>query len=387
MAGDMFLGAMLDLGIDEQLLRSALARLPLEGYLLTIGRRQHMGISGCDVRVRIEGGRQRQEHVAYRAVRQMIEESALAEGVKARALEIFRRLARAEGRMHQVDPDAVTFHEVGAVDSIVDVVGAAVALDALQPRRVTSRRVPLGHGTTRCAHGTLPVPSPAALAILEGCEVEDGGAEIELCTPTGAAIIAAEVESFGELPAGRVIGSGYGAGDRQLPDRPNHLRVVLLEPSGEPSGEQAVVVSANIDDMNPEWSAYLVERLLEGRARDVWLTPIAMKKGRPGLMISVLCDPSDRVAVEQLLLAESTTIGVRWHRVAREVLPRRARTVQTPYGEITIKEARQGERLVNVAPEFESCRAAAAAHDVPLKEVYAAALVAHRSLASTEPAK
>jgi hypothetical protein len=310
----------------------------------------------------------------------MIGESQLAPAVKRRSLDMFERVARAEARLHGTALEDVEFHEVGAVDSIVDVVGAALALEQLAPARVTARPVPLGHGFTRCAHGTLPVPAPAALEILAAAsaQVQDGGADMELCTPTGAAIIASCVEGYGELPGGQLLSAGYGAGDSTLPDRPNHLRAIVLDPTTVDAADlEAVVVEANIDDMAPEWCGHLLERLFAAGARDVWYTPIVMKKGRPALTVAALCAPSLLDAVGGVLLAESTSIGFRHHRVGRRTLQRRAVEVQTPYGVIAVKVAHDGDRVLNASPEFDRCKAAADRHGVPLKAVYAAAIAAY----------
>jgi len=387
-AGDMFLGAMLDLGVPEEVVRQGLACLDLGQYELVVGRAVHMGIVGTDVKVKVapraDAGGDEHAHHTWRSIRSMLESSSLLESVRQRAIEIFGRIALAEGRLHGKEPEDVAFHEVGAVDSIVDIVGAALALDHLAPIRVTSRPVPLGHGTTRCAHGVLPVPSPAAVEILAGAMVEDGGAPIELCTPTGAAIVASIVTGYGELPSARLVAQGYGAGDRHLDDRPNHLRLLLFDAEQQDSLEhEAVVVEANVDNMPHEWCGHLMERLMGAGARDAWYTPIVMKKGRPALTVSALCASARRHAVAEVMLSESTTIGLRHHRVGRQVLARESVEVESPHGRLRLKVAREGDRVLNVAPEYEDCKAAADRCGVPLKEVYAAALCAYRSLADS----
>jgi pyridinium-3,5-bisthiocarboxylic acid mononucleotide nickel chelatase len=399
-AGDMFLGAALDLGVPEAIVREALATLDLEGYELVVSRAKRMGLEGCDVKVLVAGdthphhhehphehphphprpepgARPPVAHRSYTSIRALVERSPLPGGVKARAHDIFARIARAESKLHGMAEDEIEFHEVGAIDSLVDIVGAAVCLDQLAPSRVTSRRIPLGHGTTRCAHGILPVPSPAVLEILEGATVEDGGAPIELCTPTGAAIAASCVQAYGELPSGKILASGYGVGDRILDDRPNLLRLVVLEPSREGAEEEAVVLEANIDDMSHELCGHAMERLFAAGARDVWFTPILMKKGRPALTLSVLCDPSLLEAVGSELLRETTSIGFRYRPVGRRTLERRSVTVETPYGEIPVKLALERGEVWNAAPEYEACREAALRARVPLKEVFAAALASY----------
>jgi hypothetical protein len=343
-----------------------------------------MAITGRDVKVSVRGsaGDPGHPHRSWKAIRGMIEGAGLGAGARARAIDIFRRLAEAEASIHGVSVDDVQFHEVGAVDSIVDIVGAALALDYLSPVRVTSRPIPLGRGFTRCTHGVLPVPSPAALRILAGAQVEDGGVEMELCTPTGAAIAASVVDEYRQLPAATVAGSGYGVGDRKLDDRPNLLRAILFEPEAPDCTDTAgIVLEANIDNMPPEWCGHLLERLFATGARDVWFTPIIMKKGRPALTLSVLCAAEDAERLGDTMFAESTTIGLRYRSVGRRVLGREVVEVETQYGPIAVKLALDGERVVNAAPEYESCRAAAQRCRVPLKEVYAAALTAYRSLA------
>jgi uncharacterized protein (TIGR00299 family) protein len=294
---------------------------------------------------------------------------------------MFDRIAAVEARLHGVSVEEVAFHEVGAVDSIVDVVGTAAALDWLAPVRVTSRRVPLGGGAVETAHGRLPVPAPATLQLLAGAEVEAGPVAVELTTPTGAAIVAATATAFGPLPPLTVIAVGWGAGERDLAEQPNLLRVVAgRPPHAEPGpSDEVVLVEANVDDMNPELAEPLLEALFAAGALDAWLTPIVMKKGRPALLVSALCPPAHRAEVASALFRESTTIGVRFLPAARTVLPRRFVEVETPYGTVPIKVAGAGDEVVNAAPEYEVCRRLARERGVPVKLVYLAAQAAfHR---------
>lgn len=420
-AGDMMLGALLDLGVPEPVVRDALAKLPMGGWELRVSRVRRGVMMGTRVEVLTGPGGLAHEHghahgsghghdhehghgpaghshehghaydphhghahahdhgdhphVHYADIRQMIQRTGLAPGVVQRALAVFDRIAVVEAEMHGLAVERVTFHEVGAVDSIIDIVGAAAALDWLAPRRVLSRRVALGGGMVRTAHGLLPVPAPATLALLKGAEVEAGGATVELTTPTGAGLLAANVVAYGPLPPMRVVATGFGAGTRELPDRPNLLRLVAGAEDAAAIGE-CVVLEANLDDMNPELCAPLLESLLATGARDVWYTPVTMKKGRPALIIGVLCDPDKEDALATLLLRESTTLGVRGHRVWRHVLAREHREVATPYGAVQVKLGLRGGEVWNLAPEYESCRARAQEHGVPLKLVYAAALAA-----------
>lgn len=329
-------------------------------------------------------------HRHYGEIRGLIQRSALDADVAARALQIFDRIAEVEAALHGVSVAEVTFHEVGAIDSIIDIVGVAAALSWLRPRRIVARPVPLGSGMVRTAHGLLPVPAPATLALLGGVPVEHGGPPFELTTPTGAAILAANVSEYGAMPAMRVLGVGHGAGTRELSDRPNLLRIIAGNETAPASqdagraertpeaGERCVVLAANIDDMNPQLYEPLLEGLLAAGARDVWLTPVQMKKGRPGAVVNVLCDPDKQSALTRLLLRESTSLGVRSHAVARTMLAREIVEVATDFGPVAVKLGREPDsgELWNVAPEYESCRAQARARGVPIKQVFAAALAA-----------
>jgi uncharacterized protein (TIGR00299 family) protein len=402
LAGDMFLGAMIDLGVPKSWLLGQLASLRLGGYELSVGIRTHHAIAGCDVRVQYSApAGTEHHHRSHRDIIRLIESSEIATSAKVRALAIFDRLARAEARVHAIAVDQVTFHEVGAIDSIVDIVGAALSIDYLKPRRITCRAVPLGSGMTRSAHGALPIPSPAALDILReaGAAVEAGPAGIEACTPTGAAIAATLVDEYCPMPGGQVLAIGYGAGDREVSDHPNHLRALLLDASSSRRAnqvtDQMILIESNLDDMNAELAAYLLEQLLHEGARDVWHTPIVMKKGRPATQISVLCDDSRRAHLLGVLFAESSAIGARFSAVQRSILHRRTLEVLTIFGPVTVKEAYDNGKLLNAAPEFESCRSIAERTATPLKRVYAAALAAywntspvgssHASLGQEEP--
>ena len=432
-AGDMTLAALIDLGVPEQAVRDALLRLALPGWEMKVyptrkgamaatkvdvleveehahphahphphpsgEAHSHRPAPGPDLHQAGPGGH---GHTHYGEIRALIQRSALDADVAARALQIFDRIAEVEAALHGVSVTEVTFHEVGAIDSIIDIVGVAAALSWLQPKRVVARPVPLGSGMVKTAHGLLPVPAPATLALLLGAPVEHGGPKCELTTPTGAAILAANVSEYGPLPAMRILGVGHGAGTRELDDRPNLLRVVAGQerPRGDrvptelpdagdagDSGEHCVVLETNIDDMNPQLYEPLLAGLLADGARDVWLTPVQMKKGRPGVVVSVLCDPARRDLLSDRLLRESTSLGVRAHAVKRTMLAREIVLVATEFGPVAVKLGRDptsGE-LWNVAPEYESCGDQARAHKVPIKRVYAAALAAFHHPAASSP--
>jgi uncharacterized protein (TIGR00299 family) protein len=393
-AGDMTLAALLDLGVPEEVVRAELEKLPIHGWKLERSRVQRGALVGEKIHVLVEHAHDDHGHHVhhdghaehahahrhYSEIRAMLCASLSGE-VLARALAMFDRVARVEARLHGVPVEEVAFHEVGAIDSIVDIVGVAAALAWIRPSRVTCRRVPLGGGTVKTAHGNLPVPAPATLELLRHAEVEAGG-ETELTTPTGAAVIAATATGFGAMPPLRVLAVGWGAGERQLADRPNLLRIVAGTPSTaeaqESSAGEVVIVEANIDDMNPEWVEPLVESLFAAGALDVWLTPIVMKKGRPALTVSAMGEPAAKEAMARALLVESSTIGVRHRAASRTVLPRRIVEVDTPFGAVPVKLAELDGKVVNAAPEYEACRRLARERGVAVKEVYQAAIAAYR---------
>ncbi|HEX9100641.1 MAG TPA: nickel pincer cofactor biosynthesis protein LarC [Polyangia bacterium] len=398
-AGDMTMGALLDLGVPEAAVRDELAKLPVKNYRLTTERVRRGALVGNKIHVLVDeahddhghdhehehahphaprhphGAHAHHQHTHYRDIKAMLERHLGGE-VLRRSLAIFDRIAVVEARLHGVTVEDVAFHEVGAIDSIVDIVGAAAALAWLSPSRVTSRRVPLGGGTVDTAHGRLPVPAPATLELLAGAEVEAGG-DSELTTPTGAAILAASVSAYGAMPALRVLGVGWGAGDRELADRPNLLRVVAgVRPElADAASDEVAVVEANIDDMNPELCEPLLEALFAAGAVDAWFTSIVMKKSRPALTVAALCAPAARDAVAAAILRESTTIGVRFSTRQRTVLPRHLVEVDTPWGKVPVKVAGDGD-AANAAPEYEACRKLASAAGIPVKRVYLAALAA-----------
>ena len=423
-AGDMMLGAMIDLGVPVDVIGDALDAIGAGRGRLQVTRVVKHGIAAVDVKVDTRGtlaaghtqhahththgdhahahahgdhthgdhdpthhdhahddhGHDDHAHHHYAAIRARIAEAALTAGTKRRALDIFDRIARAEATLHGMSIDSVAFHEVGAIDSVVDVVGTAAALDWLAPASVSCTSVAMGHGTITCAHGVLPVPAPAALEILRdaGGVMADGGVARELCTPTGAAILAAAVTRWTAAPTGRPLAVGWGAGDAELGDRANALRVVVLDiaSAGRATTDAVWQLDANLDDMSPELCAPASDALFAAGALDVWWTPITMKKGRPALMLSALATSETRHAVAAAILRETTTIGVRYAALERTVLARSQHDVVTPYGSIAVKVAADGDEVMNAAPEFEACAAAARAHGVPVKLVFAAALAA-----------
>jgi uncharacterized protein (TIGR00299 family) protein len=399
-AGDMAMAAFIDLGVPEDVVRAAIAALGLDGIGLRIDTVRRGAFAGKKAEVWLrdraaasahgpviaEPGHDHEhghhDHVHYSAIRARIV-ARCVEGVAGWALRIFDRLADAEARRHGVAVDEVAFHELGAADSIADIVGCAAAIDWLRPAVVTCRAVPLGGGTVKTAHGVLAVPAPATLELLRGCVVESGGT-CELTTPTGAALVRVLVEDggFGPMPSGRVLATGHGAGTRELPDRPNLLRIIALQPSASVGDDLVELLEANLDDLAPNLVAPLIDALLEAGAVDAWFTPIVMKKGRPAVTVSALAPPDRRLSVEDVFFRESTTLGVRRSLHPRTVLERRLVEVETELGKVTVKLASRPGRsheILSAMPELEDCRRIAAETGLPLRRVYEIAAAAGRS--------
>jgi len=314
-------------------------------------------------------------HRPYADIRALLGESGLVAPVKAAALAIFQRLADAEGRVHGVSADAVEFHEVGALDAIVDVVGAALGFVHLGIEAAYVSPLPMGQGQVHTAHGPLPVPVPAVVELLRGFPVRPGDGTAEMVTPTGAAIVAALARP-GPAPDLRVDAVGYGGGDRTLPDRPNLLRILVGESTVAAGADDVVVLEATIDDLNPQLYEHVIERLLAAGARDAFLMPAIMKRSRPATVLRVLAEPADRERLAGIVFAETSTIGLRYTTWKRTVLAREERTVETIHGTVRVKVARAPDGTLNVAPEYEDCRRLATERGVPLKVVHQAALAA-----------
>lgn len=374
LSGDMTVGALLHLGMPLDALREEIAKLPVTGYHLEKTERELSGI--CATKFSVEVHDPLHER-SFRAIARMLQESPLLPPVKDTALRIFTVLAEAEGKVHGVTPDAVHFHEVGAIDSIVDIVGTAFAFHFLGIEQLYVSPLPMGKGLVPSRHGILPIPGPATMELLKGraLRLEDG--EGEMVTPTGAAIIAALAQPSGS-PVFVPSAVGYGAGEKTWSDRPNLLRVVLGTKQDDAREEQLLMLETNIDDLNPEVYEYVMERLFTAGARDVFLTTIHMKKNRPGILLQVLCDPTDRERLSTIIFSETSTLGLRSYAVARVALRRESTSVTTSYGSIRVKLAHSPDGRVNAAPEYEDCKRLALEKDVPLKVVYEAALLAVR---------
>ena len=367
----MNLGALVDLGVDPDFLKKELKKLQIEGFRLDVIRDTRKGISGMKVTVVIDHP-DNEEHRHLHHIEEIIRNSKLSDRIKEKSLDIFRRVAEAEAKVHGIPVEKVHFHEVGALDSIADIVGAAICQEKLEVDEIHSSPVQLGGGFVECAHGKIPVPAPATAEILEGIPVRSGLVDYEATTPTGAAILAATVDCFSEEMEMTVESVGYGIGqmDGHIP---NVLRVCLAETGDRKEEdvrvEQAVMLECNIDDMNPEWFSHVNELLFEAGAADVFLVPVIMKKSRPAHVLSVLCatDAVDRL--KKLILTETSTIGIREYPVTKSMLRREVRVVRTRFGDVNVKCSYYGGRLVNEKPEFEQCRQLAREHKISLEEV------------------
>jgi uncharacterized protein (TIGR00299 family) protein len=374
-AGDMLLGAALDLGLPLERLRDELARLPVGGYRLEAERVKRSGLVATQVHVRLDGEDKKHRHL--RDVLAILDGSTLEAPVKEKAASLFRRLADAEAAVHGSSPEKVHFHEVGALDSIVDIVGGVIALRSLDASRFVSSPLNLGSGTVTMSHGTFAVPPPATARLVSGVPVYGDG-QGELVTPTGALLVTGHATEYGPLPPIRLEAAGHGAGTRDTPGRPNVLRLLVGQYDGGEGG-RVLVLETEVDDASPQLLGPLVERLLGAGALDAFFTPVQMKKGRPGVLVTVLAAPDRREALEELLFRETTTLGVRRSEWLRTELERETATVATAYGPVRVKVGRRGAVVYNAWPEFEDCQQLAGEKGVPVKEVLAAALAAWRS--------
>ena len=372
-SGDMTIGALLDLGIDQASFLSALESLSVDGYQLKISRKTTRGIAATDFDVIIESDRKAHthHHRNLEDILQIIENSSIDKKAKNLSSNIFKTIAQAEAEVHQQNLDQVHFHEVGAIDSIIDIVGAAICMSMLKPDLILASPLHVGSGTVTCAHGVLPVPAPATLKILEKIPIYATSVLGELVTPTGAAIIKHLASDFLPLPPMTVEKTGYGAGKKDF-GHLNALRILSgkMEAGSALNRERLVLLETNIDDMNPETYSYLLPLVLEKGALDVYLTDVIMKKGRPGTQISLLCRSEDASVFENLLYDETTTLGIRKQTVERSSLERKMIAVETPFGKVQVKAAMRDGNPFRISPEYEVCRKIALEQSLPLREVY-----------------
>ena len=366
-SGDMFVGALLDAGLPLDRLKSELKKLPGLNYRLEVTKKTVYGIRAT--RFRVVCGKREPER-PWKEIRDLIRQSALDPEVKEKGLKIFTRLAEAEGKIHGVAPDKAHFHEVGATDSIVDILSAAIATHHLKIDSFYFSRIPLGRGVTRSRHGPLPLPGPATLELLKGLPVQWVDLNGETVTPTGAAIIATLGSHFGGAPRMTIEKIGYGAGQKEFPDRPNLFRLILGADEAPWKQEEMLVMETNIDDMNPEFYDYVLDRLFAAGARDVFLSAIQMKKNRPGTLLSVIAEPSLREKLSGIIFRETSTIGIRYYPVNRMILKRASKKVKTRFGTVKVKIIEEPDGTKRATPEYEDLRRIAQSKKIPLKVLY-----------------
>ncbi|MBN1378508.1 MAG: nickel pincer cofactor biosynthesis protein LarC [Gammaproteobacteria bacterium] len=366
-SGDMHLGAMIDIGVDKEYLLSELKKLNLTGYNIQILRDSKKGIQGSRVNIELT---EKQTARDLKDIEKIIFDSRLSDAVKQLSSKIFQKLAAAEAKIHGKSIHEIHFHEVGAVDAILDIVGSAICIDALHVEKILCSPVELGGGYISCEHGTLPVPAPATIALLKNVPIRTGKVAFETTTPTGAAILATIVDEFGKQFEFTPEKTGYGIGMRDL-EIPNVLRVTLgSQQTTSLASETITVIECNIDDMNPEFYDYLIDKLMTIGAKDVYITPIYMKKTRPAAKLTVLCSEDTSDKMTELLLNETTTLGIRTYRADRAMLEREISVVETKYGKVKVKSARLGDKILKSKPEYEDCKRIANEMNVPLQAVY-----------------
>ena len=367
-SGDMNLGAMIDLGIEKSYLVKELNKLNLKGWKLVAEKDQRHGINGT--KVTVIQTKPEKSHRYLSDLEKIINNSGLDDKIKELSKKIFMKLAVAEATIHDIPLDKVHFHEVGALDSIIDIVGAAICYDALRVDAVLVSTVELGSGFVKCSHGRLPVPAPATTEILKGIPVRKGGVDFEATTPTGAAILAVLGTHFDSLPTFKIEKTGYGTGHNDHPEVPNLLRVFLGETDGGQTGHDALLIECNIDDMNPEFFEYISEKLFNAGASDVFISNIIMKKGRPGNMLNVICEKGLADPLKEIIFTESTTTGIRTFPFRKDALVRKFNKIRTVYGNVMIKRSFYKGEEVSCKPEFEDCRRIATEKRIPVKKVY-----------------
>jgi pyridinium-3,5-bisthiocarboxylic acid mononucleotide nickel chelatase len=378
-SGDMTLGALVDAGCSADLLRGELKSLQVPGWTLTTEKVWKSGMAATYARVQTED---QQKHRSLATILEILKSSSLAAPIRERASRIFQKLGEAEAHVHDAPLEKVHFHEVGAVDAIVDIVGSCIGFHALGVERFACSPLNVGGGTAKMAHGVLPVPAPATARLLRGAPTFSNGVQRELVTPTGAAIVATLCDSFGPQPPMTVSAIGYGAGTTDLEGQPNVVRIMIgesAEKESAPGDEEISIIEANLDDMNPQIYGYVLEKALLAGALDVYTTALQMKKNRPGTLLTILCRPEDTEALMSLLFAETTTFGVRSHRAQRRALPREWVNVSTTYGSVRIKLSRSNGHILHVTPEYDDCRKLAVEKRVPLQQVISEALRAYQA--------
>jgi hypothetical protein len=367
-SGDMFVGALLDAGMSFEALRRALETLPLDGYAIETEIEERNHLHGTRFLVKLN--KDNQVLRGLHEIEDVVHGAGLSDAVKARVIDVFRVIAKEEGRIHQEPPERVHFHEVGAVDSIIDVVSTVFGMEFLGISSLSVSPLPLGSGFVETRHGRIPLPAPATVALLKGFPVFDSGLASELVTPTGAALVRVLTTASGSMPPMVIESVGYGVGSLMLPDRPNLLRLIVGRSPLEEETETVVLLEVNLDDANPEWLGYLMDLLFERGALDVVFLPAHMKKNRLGTILQVMGKPEQRDELMEVLFRESTTLGIRFHYVQRKILERTPVEIESPWGTILAKQVVRPDGEVSLSPEYEVCRKIAAKNHLPIREVY-----------------
>jgi pyridinium-3,5-bisthiocarboxylic acid mononucleotide nickel chelatase len=372
-SGDMILGALVDSGVDLETIKRELEKLKLTGYSLKAYKTKRGEISGTKVDVELAETKNDPHHHGRHLseIKKIIEESNLSEEVKKKSLNVFQKIGVAEAEIHNIPLEKVHFHEVGALDSIVDIVGSIVGIVSLNAVKIYASAINTGEGMVKCDHGTMPVPAPATVKLLEGIPCYSSGVKKELATPTGVAILSEMVDEFGSLPPMKIQGSGFGAGGHEIESTPNLLRLIVGEME-EVNGsvENMIMVETNIDDMNPEFYEHISQRLFDAGAVDVFSSPILMKKNRPAQKLSILAPSTVFQKIQKIVFEESTTFGLRYYSVGRALLDRKNVVVETVYGSVNVKVGSLNGEVLQIAPEYEDCKALAKEKQVPLKQIY-----------------
>ena len=367
-SGDMMIGALIDAGFPIEELKKTLNSLPIEGYTIDVTREERNYLFGTRFKVNVS--RNPHPHRRFSEIKDLIRAGNISASVREKSIAIFESIAVEEGKIHGCPAEEVHFHEVGAVDSIVDIVGSVLGMEYLGILRACASSLPLSSGFVDSSHGRIPLPAPATAALLKGIPVHDSGLKEELVTPTGAALVKGLAHSFGSLPAMVIEKVGYGVGSRNLADRPNLLRILIGQDHGPANEETVVILESNLDDTNPEWLGFLMERLFEAGALDVVFSPGYMKKNRPAVLVQVVAKPHHKDQLMDLLFSESTTLGVRFHYTQRRVLERSSAEVDSPWGTMKVKKVFRPDGSSQLLPEFEECRRIAKEKGIPLRDIY-----------------
>ena len=367
-SGDMFIGALLDAGLSFEDLDQKIQALPFDSFHLEMKREARSQIFGTRFVVKTEGEEQAPRNLEV--IRNIIRKGSLSRGVKDKSIRIFEKLASVEGKIHNKPPEEVHFHEVGAVDSIIDIVGTVYGLERLGITSLFVSPLPLGSGFVETAHGRIPIPAPATTALLEGVPVYDSGTHHEMVTPTGAALVKGLATSFGPMPPMVVENIGYGVGKRDLSDRPNLARILIGHMQTEGQVDTVIILEANIDDTSPEWLGFLMDRLFDAGALDVVFCPVQMKKNRPGIQIQIMGRPDQKDTLMEILFRESSTLGIRFRYTQRMVLQRSVAEVESPWGKIKVKKVLERDGSPFFLPEYEACREVALKTNRPLREIF-----------------